>query len=133
MASRIYRAWTKAILTDGSAPGYSASWVTAVRGWLNVYPDRLECGDIVIPIEAVEDAMLYEARQWFIPVYILAVTVADGTYQFGLNPWTKIGNHLPFPYRRERVRLQYSTFSSLVRVALIAYVAYLLYQRFLGA
>jgi hypothetical protein len=107
--------------------------MTARRGWLNVYDDRLECGDIIIPVECVEGAVLYEARQWFIPVYILAVTAPDGTYQFGFNPWTKIGNHLPFPYRRERVRLQYSTFSSVVRVALFAYVAYLLYQRFRGA
>jgi hypothetical protein len=133
MASPLYRAWTKAILTDGSAPGYSASWMTARRGWLNVYDDRLECGDIIIPIEGIEGALLYEARQWFIPVYILTVTTPEGTYQFGLNPWTKIAAHLPFPYRRERVRLQYSSFSSLLRVALIAYVVYLLYQRFLDA
>ncbi len=133
MASPIYRAWAKAIRTDESAPGYSASWVTAVRGWLNVHPDRLECSDIVIPIEAVKEAVLYEARQGFIPVYILAVTVAQGTYQFGLNPWTNIGRHLPFPFRRERVRLQYSVFSVAVRVALLAYASYWIYRRFVAA
>jgi hypothetical protein len=132
MALPIYRAWTKAIRTDDIAPGYSASWITAVRGWLNVYPDRLQCGDIVIPAAAVKGAVLYEARQGFIPVYILAVTVADGTYQFGLNPWSKIGSRLPFAFRRERVRLRYSAFSIAVRVALIAYFAYWIYRRFVA-
>ncbi len=133
MASPVYRAWSKTIRTDDRSPGYSARWVAARRGWLNVFHDRLESGDTVIPADAVQDAVLYEARQWFIPVYILAVTTAGGTWQFGLNPWTNIGVHLPFPFRRERVRLRYSTFSIVVRVALIAYVAYLLYRRFIGA
>ena len=133
MASPIYRAWTKAIRTDDRAPGYCASWMVAHRGWLNVFTDRLECGEITIPVDAVRDAVLYEARQWFIPVHILAVTIDGGTYQFGLNPWTNIGGHLPFPFRRERVRLRYSAFSIAVRVALIAYVAYWLYRRFVAA
>jgi hypothetical protein len=133
MASPIYSAWTKAIRTDDCAPGYSASWVTAHRGWLNVFPDRLECGDTVISAEAVRDAVLYEARQWFIPVYILAVTTAEGTWQFGLNPWAKIASHLPFAFRRERVRLRYSAFSIAVRAALIAYIIYVLFRRFTSA
>jgi hypothetical protein len=133
MKSPVYKAWTKAIRTNDSVPGYSASWITAVRGWLKVYPDRLECGDIAIPATAVRAAVLYEARQWFIPVRILAVTLDDGTYQFGLNPWVKIASHLPFPFRRERVQLRYSTFSIGLRVALIGYVAYLLYRQFTAA
>jgi hypothetical protein len=133
MSSPIYRAWTKAIRTDACAPGYSASWITAHRGWLKVFSDRLECGDTVIPAEGVKDAVLFEARQWFIPVYILAVTTADGTWQFGLNPWAKIGSHLPFVFRQERIRLRYSAFSIALRLALIAYVLYLLIRRFTGA
>jgi hypothetical protein len=133
MAAPISRAWTKVIHTDGSAPGYSASWITAQRGWLNIYPDRLECGDIVIPAEAVMDAVLYEARHWFLPVYVLAVTIADGTWQFALNPWARIASHLPFEFRRERVRLRYSAFSIAVRVALLVYFVYWLIRRFMGA
>jgi hypothetical protein len=133
MASPIYRAWTKAIRTDDRTPEYSASWTAARRGWLNVFTDRLECGNITIPVDAVGDAVLYEARQWFIPVYILTVASADGTYQFGLNPWTNIGRHLPFPFRRERIRLRYSAFSIAVRVALVAYAVYWLYRRFVAA
>jgi hypothetical protein len=132
MASPIHKAWTKAIRTDDSTPGYSASWVTAARGWLEVYEDRLECGEFVIPLTSIKSAKLYEARQWFIPVYILAVTTADGTYQFGVNPWTKIGSKLPFEFTRERVRLKYSQLSIAIRVALVAYVIYLIYRRVSG-
>jgi hypothetical protein len=121
------------IRTDDRAPRYSASWMAAHRGWLKVFSDRLECGDTTIPVDAVRDAVLYEARQWFIPVYILAVGTANGTWQFGLNPWTNIGDHLPFPFRRERVRLQYSGLSIALRIALVAYVIYLLYLRFTAA
>jgi len=132
MAPPIYRAWTKAIRTDDSTPGYSASWITAVRGWLKVYPDRIVCGDIDIPIAAIKSAVLYEARQWFIPVYILAVKTVDGTYQFGLNPWTTIDRKLPFQFTRERVRLQYSRFSIAVRAAIVAYAIYLIFHRLWG-
>jgi hypothetical protein len=130
MALPIYRAWTKAIRTDDIAPGYSASWIAAYRGWLNSFPDRIECGDIVIAAEAVQDAAMYEARQWFIPVRILAVTTADATWQFGLNPWARIAGHLSFPVREERVRLRYTAFSFAVRFALVAYIIYLLVRRF---
>lgn len=133
MASPEYRAWTKAIRTDENKPGYSASWIAARRGWLNVFSDRLECGDIAIPFETIQEAVLYEARQGFIPVYILAVSTADGTWHFGLNRWTRMAAHLPFPFRQERINLRYSTFSIAVRVALVAYVAYLIYCRFKGA
>ncbi len=131
MSSPTYRAWTKSIRSDG-APGYSANWVAARRAWLSIFPDRLECGSTVIPAEAVTDAVLYEARQWFIPVYILSVTTANETWQFGLNPWTDVGNYLPFAFRRERVRLQYSLFSIAVRAIWVACAAYLIYRYFKG-
>jgi hypothetical protein len=133
MASPVYQAWVKAIRTDGTTPGYSASWLMAHRGWLYVFPDRIECGDTVISAEGSKEAVLYEARQWFIPVHILAVTTANGTWQFGLNPWAKIASHLPFAFRRERVRLRYSAFSIAIRAALIAYVVYLVFRRFAPA
>jgi hypothetical protein len=39
-----------------------------------------------------------------------------------------VAAHLPFPFRRERVRLRYSIFSLAVRAALLAYVAYLVWR-----
>jgi hypothetical protein len=56
----------------------------------------------------------------------LAVSTADGTWQFGFNPWVRIAEHLPFEFRCESVRVRYSAFSLIVRLAAIAYLAYVL-------
>lgn len=133
MASPVYRAWTKAIESDGTPPGYSASWISAIRGWFKVFPDRIECGDIVIEASEVRDAVLYEARQWFVvPVHILAVSTERGDWQFGFNPWANVAPHLPFPFRKERVRLRYSAFSIALRAVLLVYVVYLVIRRLKG-
>jgi len=132
MTAPVYRAWTKAKLGGNGPPKYEAGWATSRRGWLKVFPDRLECGPNVIKVDDVQDAVLYEARQAFIPVYVLAVATPDGTWQFGLNPWTNIGPHLPFPFRRQSVRLRYSLFSVAVRLAAVAYIAYVIYRRTRG-
>lgn len=124
MTAPLYRAWTKGTDQEPGAPRYSANWATARRAWFRVYDDRVECGDWVIPASAVQDAVLYESRQWFMPVSVLAVTTAARTWQFGFNPWARVAEHLPFAFRRERVRLRYSAFSVAVRVLLLGYVAW---------
>lgn len=127
-----FRAWTKAKFGEGGPPKYGTGWATSRRGWLKVFSDRIECGPNVINAEDVQEAVLYEARQWFIPVYVLSVTTSAGTWQFGLNPWTNVAPHLPFPFRRESVQLRYSTFSVLIRLAVFGYLAYVLYRRMRG-
>lgn len=132
MESPIYRAWAKGIRDEAESPGYSAKWVTSRRGWLSIYRDRLEFGGTVIPAESVSQAILYETRQSFIPVSILAVTTPNDSWQFGVNPWVDLAPHLPFAFKREKVRLQHSTFSVIIRVALFAYVGYAIYRRIIG-
>jgi hypothetical protein len=61
------------------------------------------------------------------------VETASGTYQFGFNPWVRVSTHLPFPHQHERVTLRYSAFSVAVRVALVAYLAYVIWQRILSS
>ncbi len=70
----------------------------------------------------VKDAVLYESRQWLLSVSILAVSTGTRSFQFGFNPWVRIGPHLPFPFRREHVRLGYAWFSIGVRLLLVAYL-----------
>lgn len=65
---------------------------------------------------------MYEARQWFIPVFVLSVETSSRNYRFGFNPWTAVASHLPFDFRREKVRLGYSAFSIGLRMALLAYL-----------
>jgi hypothetical protein len=128
MTRPLYRAVAKARLTSDERPGYAAGWLVARRGWLSVFPDRLECGPDVIRADEVQNAVLYRIRG-LIPGFVLAVRTPQGTWQFGLNPWTNIQPHLPFPVRRERVRLRHAWVLTILRAAALALVAYLLYQR----
>lgn len=129
MAAPRYRALVKATRNESGTPRRSANWIVARRGWLRVFDDRLECGDWVIPASAVVEAVLYDARMGLLRAPVLAVTTDDGTWQFGFNPWVRIGDHLPFAFRREQVRLRYSVFSAVVRLAAIAYLTYVLIRR----
>jgi hypothetical protein len=128
VAAPLSQCWTKATDAEPGPPRYSANWALARRARFKSYPDRIECGDWVIPATDVRDAVLYEARQWFIPVYVLAVSTERRTWQFGFNPWCKVAAHLPFAFRRERVRLRHSAFSLAVRALLVAYLAFVLWR-----
>jgi hypothetical protein len=128
-----YQCWVKATDAEAGPPRYSASWALARRARLRVFSDRLECGDWIIPSSEVQDAVLFEARQWFIPVFILSLQTSRRTYQFGINPWVRVSHHLPFACRHERVRLGYSAFSIGARVVLLAYLAYTGWRWFSGA
>lgn len=125
-----YRCYVKATDREAGSPRYSASWATARRAQLVAYEDRLECGDWTIRASDVEEAVLYEARTLLIvPVFVLVVSLSDRVYQFGMNPWCKMKDHLPFEARHERTSLGYSKVSLVVRLLLLGYLAYWAYQR----
>lgn len=127
MTSLRYRAWTKATAGEAGTPRHSANWVDARRAWLKVYDDRIECGNWVVPSDAVEEAVLYHAREMGIPVTVLSVTARGRVLQFGFNPWARIAGHLPFPFREENVRLGYSGFSIAVRLLVLLGILYWLW------
>ena len=116
----IYRCMTKGVRGAAKAFEYDASWVTARRSFLSIFPDRLECGDWSIPYHTITQAVLFKTRQMFIPCYILKIKTGDSAYQFGLNGNKFWATELPFPVVREKGRLKYSKFSIAVRVILVA-------------
>lgn len=129
MDKPLYRAWAKGTTGEVGPPRYSGNWAVARRAWFEIFSDRIQCGDWVIRKEDVKEATLFEARQWFIPVYVLSLSTEQKTWQFGFNPWARIGSYLPFPVKRERVRLRYSAFSLVTRALVLAYLAYWLFDR----
>ena len=126
MTDLLYRCWTKATTQETGEPRRSFNWVRSRRAWFKVYEDRIECGDWTIPTSAVENAVLYEARQFFIPARVLSVEAEGVTYQFGFNPWCRVGQHLPFDVRNEKIKLSGSPFSIVVRLVLLVYIIYLI-------
>lgn len=128
MSHPIYQCWTKATDAESGSPRHSANWVVARRARFRIFADRVECGGWVIRNAEVQEAVLFEARQLFVPVFILALQTSTRAYQFGFNPWVRVAQYLPFAFRRERLRLGYSPFSIAVRVVLLVYLAFMAWQ-----
>ena len=126
----LYQCWCKATNREAGLPRYSANWIGAKRAWFKVYPDHVQCGSWTIPLDKVRSAVLYQARQWFIPVPVLMLTTDSATYQFGFNPWARPYKHLGLELTEERIRLKYSPFSIALRVAVVVYLGYLAWQYF---
>ncbi len=122
------RFWTKATIRETGSPRRSANWVAARRAWFKIFEDRFECGDWVIPLDAVEKAILYTGRQFFMPVSVLELQTAAQTYQFGFNPWVKLERHLIMDFEKQTVRFGYSAFSVVIRIILAGYLIFLVWR-----
>jgi hypothetical protein len=119
----IYKAWTKGLCGEPLPPCHSLNWGVARRAWLKVYRDRIECGDWIVPASSVSEAVVFHCRMWgIVPVKVLAITSNEQTWQFGLNPWSRIASTLPFQVRHERLRLVFSLAQTrpTVRLGLVA-------------
>lgn len=74
--------------------------------------------------------MLFEPRQWLIPVFVLQLSTSDTLYQFGFNPWCNVAHYLPFEVERRRVKLGYSVYSIATRVIFGMLTLLWLWQQF---
>lgn len=125
-----YTCQTKATDRESGEPRYSHNWVVSRRARLRIYEDRIECGNWRIVADDVQAATIYRARQWLIiPVDILVVQAGSRVYQFGLNPWNKVRDHLPVDFDEEPLTLKYSPFSIALRLGLLGYFVYWLFGR----
>lgn len=129
--SLLHKCMTKATTAEGDALRHSQNWVMARRATLQVWDDRLVCGDWTIPYSTIREAVLISIRStFFIPGYVLRVRTDDRTYQFGLNPGRFWRGELPFPVSRERGRLAYSPFSLIVRLVILGYILHYAWTHF---
>ena len=130
MTDLLHKCMTKATTAEGDQMKLGPNWVTARRAILKVFPDRVECGDWVIPNERIEEATLYSIRtSLVIPGYVLKLTTEEKAYHFGLNAGKFWKGDLPFPVEREKGKLTYSKFSIAIRIALVAYICYYIWSR----
>ena len=130
MSELRHKCWTKATRREAGELRHSAAWAVSRRAWFKVFDDRIECGDWNIALDSVLEAVLFETRQWLIPVFVLQLSTEDVSYQFGFNPWCRVANHLPFDVDRQRVKMRYSPFSLALRIVVGLLLAYWLLQRF---
>lgn len=126
-----YKCLCKAINREDKEPRYSHNWVSAKRAMFKVYEDRIECGSWTILFSEVKSAHLYKAKQMFIPVNVLQILTEKGNYQFGFNPWTNPFKHLDIECGESEIKLGYSTYSIVVRIVLVGYIGYLVWEKWL--
>ena len=123
---------TKGLRDSGVELTRGASWVTARRGNLELYEDRLRCGDWTIPYDELEEASLFHYRVYFVaPAYVLRVQHEGVYYQFGLNPNRYWAGVLPFEVTRAKAEFSFSAFSIVVRVLWLGLATWWVWARFL--
>ncbi len=129
MSKPRYRCWTKATNKEVGEPRFSHHWATSRRAWFKVFDDRVECGDWVLPVSSITQAVVFKSRYWFVPASVLRLRTSAATYQFGFNPWCRVGSYLPFEFTTEEIQPAYSVFSFVVRLAVVSYLIYWLWTK----
>ncbi|MDD3875143.1 MAG: hypothetical protein PHT69_00820 [Bacteroidales bacterium] len=108
-------------------------WVTSQRAVLLLTDKKIVCGKWVIPLDTITSAQLIKINTMLSSGQVLKVETKEGdNYQFGmqLNPeWT---NQQQLPLTLEKGHLKYSVFSIAVRLILVGYIIYLIYERFIA-
>ena len=107
-------------------------WVTSQRAVVLLTDTKIISGKWIIPLDTIDTIQLLKINSLFGAGQVLKVqTKDDKNYQFGmqLNPeWT---NQQVIPLTLVKGQIKYSLFSVVVRVILIAYFIYWLYDRFI--
>ena len=131
MAERpIYKCLTKGSRKESSEPRASFNWLVAKRGWFKIYTDRVECGNWQIAYSEVQKVTLCRFRHWFMKAAVLHLETADGHYQFGFNPWASPDEHIDLQFEEKETTFKYSTYSVVVRLLLIPYLAFWIWYNF---
>jgi hypothetical protein len=131
MDKPLHSCMTKAVIADGDQLETGPRWITARRGILRLYPDRLTCGNWTLPYDTLRAAELVKIRSPVlrIPGYVLSVRTDAQTYHFGLNAGRYWQGELPFPAMRREARLRMSPISFAARLLLAGCVAYYCWRR----
>jgi hypothetical protein len=107
-------------------------WVISQRAVVLLTENKIICGKWSIPLDTISTAQLLKINSLFGAGQILKVqTTDDKNYQFGmqLNPeWT---NQQRLPLKYEKGQVKYSAFSIIIRIILVGYLIYWLYERFI--
>ena len=106
-------------------------WVGALRAVILLSDQKIICGRWTIMLDDIETAQLIKINSLFGGAQVLKIqTKDDRYYQFGMqiNPdWTR---QTALVLQVEKGQLKYSTYSILVRLLLIGYLLYWIYDRF---
>lgn len=124
---------SKGIITTGETDiTRGASWVTSQRAVLMLTTSKIICGKWIIPLDQIQSSKLLRITSLFGAGAVLKIQTKDGkNYQFGMqvNPeWTQ---QQVIPLTPEAAEVKNSIFSIVIRIIALAYLLYLLYEKFI--
>ncbi len=106
-------------------------WVTSQRAVVLLTDKKIVCGKWTIPLDTISTAQLLKINSLFGGGQILKIrTMDDRNYQFGmqLNPeWT---SQQILSLTLEKGQVKHSAYSIIVRLVVVGYIIYWLYERF---
>ncbi len=120
------------VTTDNKNIQRGLDWVTSQRAVVLLTDKKLICGKWIIPLENIKTIQLLKIHSLFGAGQVLKVqTEKEENFQFGMqvNPeWTK---QQVLPLTLEKGQVKNSAFNIIVRLILIGYLIYWLYERFI--
>jgi len=122
----------KAIRVDSDRPvGRGARWVIAKRAVLLVTGERVLCGNWEIPVHSIRQAVIVRLIPTSGRGLVLKIATKGGQhYQFGLLHDAAWFEGLPFPVEVQAGTLRYSAFSIVLRLSVLAYLAWVAWRYF---
>lgn len=127
----LYRCWCKGTDKESSKPSASINWVLSRRARFLIFEDHVRCGDWVIAFADVEKATLYRTKSGLLRYQILQLDTKDRSFQFGFNPWADPAKYLKLELAEETVRLKQSPIGLVVRLAVLGFLAFEIWKRYL--
>jgi hypothetical protein len=123
---------SKGIMTDGPKPiEKGASWVGAQRAVIILSDKRIKCGKWDIPLEEIVEATLVRLHTRISGGQVLKIsTRGNRHFQFGMMSNKQWEEQNALPLSIEKGKVSYSLFSIIIRVLLVAFLAYYLYRQF---
>ncbi len=116
--------YVKATDRESGPPRYSFNWIIAGRTLFKVYSDRIKIGRREILFSDIENITLYQTKQMIFSAELLSIKTKEKEFQVGFNPWVNPVKYIPLNINYEKVKMQYSVFSIVYRIALIAFLIY---------
>jgi len=95
-------------------PCYSQNWALSIKDQLKITDNQIFCGPWIINFSDVVSAHLYSVKTFFNLPYckLLEIRTEHNCFQFGLNPWSKIYQHIPVSYSESECRMIGKPYSS---------------------
>jgi hypothetical protein len=92
---------------EQGVPRYSQNWAHSIKDKLIVADNQISCGPWNIKLSEIISAHLFKVRTFFNIPYckVLEIKTVHNCYQFGLNPWAKLKEHIPMPYSESECRM----------------------------